>query len=347
MDNAFDPLDNQHPPSDRASFVNHPVPDTSPELPKTHRQLGAPSNRWAYRDAAGQLLGYVCRFDLDDGGKEFRPLFWGRWQKKVGWYWKAPGAPRSLYNLHEVQRRSDALIIITEGEKAADAAGKIFLDLVAVSPMNGAKSPTKADWSPLKGRQVVIWGDHDEVGDGFSNEVAGLCADIGASSIRQVDLPAILPDKWDLAELLPEGWTNETLRTLVDESLTWKPSATAQKDADAQSGFRLVRQSTPDQKPGVYRRVEDDEGSVSWVWFCSPLEILADTRDAENQSWGRLLRVTDRDSKAHEWPMPMAMLAGDGIDYRKTLLSLGLELAPARINREYHRLAAQHQGALR
>ena len=46
------------------------------------------------------------------------------------------------------------------------------------------------------------------------------------------------------------------------------------------------------------------------------------------------MRVTDRDGTAHDWAMPMGLLAGDGAAYRERLLSLGLEPAPGRFARD-------------
>src|SRR5437764_10178983 len=51
-----------------------PVPDDAPAAPQQHYRHGKPSCRWTYLDAAGKLLGYVLRFDLNDGSKEFAPL---------------------------------------------------------------------------------------------------------------------------------------------------------------------------------------------------------------------------------------------------------------------------------
>ena len=118
---------------------------------------------------------------------------------------------------------------------------------------------------------------------------------------------------------------------LINES---KPVAKVPGDVEIHNGFRLVRIAKSGTKVGVYRSVDDGDNGQRWEWFCSLLEILADTRDVENQSWGRLLRLTDRDGVTHDWPMPMAMLAGDGADYRRQLYSLGLDLAPGRTNRD-------------
>ena len=81
---------------------------------------------------------------------------------------------------------------------------------------------------------------------------------------------------------------------------------------------------------GIYARVEDKEGNTDWVWMCSPLEVRALTRSAEGQDWGRLVIVIDQDGNAHQWAMPMALLAGSGEEYRRELLSLGLRIAPGK-----------------
>ncbi len=77
---------------------------------------------------------------------------------------------------------------------------------------------------------------------------------------------------------------------------------------------------------------EDKEGEIGIeeTWICSKLEVVAYTRDSDNKDWGRLLRFTDKDGKFHEWAMPMEMLGTDGSEYRKELLSKGLEISPAK-----------------
>ena len=71
------------------------------------------------------------------------------------------------------------------------------------------------------------------------------------------------------------------------------------------------------------------------IWICSPLHILAITRDENNQNHGRLLKFFDADKTPHCWAMPMEMLAGDGNEYRRILLSMGLTIAPGKKVREY------------
>lgn len=90
----------------------------------------------------------------------------------------------------------------------------------------------------------------------------------------------------------------------------------------------------------TWRQVEtesDDGGSkkTKWTAFASELHVLALTRSADGEDWGRLLRVIDRDGQAHEWAMPAAMLAGSGEALRAELLRLGLEFLPLRKSKEW------------
>jgi uncharacterized protein (DUF927 family) len=114
-----------------------------------------------------------------------------------------------------------------------------------------------------------------------------------------------------------------------DESPAVEKPAKAEKK---ESPFRLTER-------GVERRIETRDKelgitTVEWRWFCSRLEVSAETRSSEGEEWGRLLSVTDRDGRVKTWAMPMAMLAGDGTAYRERLLSLGLIMAPGKFARD-------------
>ncbi len=146
-----------------------PVPEDAPDMNYWHPEHGKPSKEWPYHDAGGQVVGYVLRWDFtgNDGkpDKEIRPVCYcelddGRRA------WRAAGmpTPRPFYRLPDVLARRDARVLVVEGEKAADAAAKLFPDLVATTPPHGALSPHKADWTPLKGRHVAVWPDNDKAG---------------------------------------------------------------------------------------------------------------------------------------------------------------------------------------
>ena len=130
-----------------------PVPDDAPPPPSKHYKLGAPTATWRYADAAGSVLGYVYRFDTADGEKVFRPLIYAQPAAggKVDWRWESWPAPRPLYGLPGLAKRPNAPVVVTEGEKAADAAAMLLASYAVVTSPNGSKSAGKADWSPLRG----------------------------------------------------------------------------------------------------------------------------------------------------------------------------------------------------
>jgi putative DNA primase/helicase len=70
------------------------------------------------------------------------------------------------------------------------------------------------------------------------------------------------------------------------------------------------------------------------IWVCSPLKIVAITRDDHNLNFGKLLKFSDYDGKEHYYPMPLELLARDGATYREYLLSSGLKISESKKGRE-------------
>lgn len=58
------------------------------------------------------------------------------------------------------------------------------------------------------------------------------------------------------------------------------------------------------------------KGKIEVVRVCSELYVKALVRDSSSENWGRVLELKDADGITHRWVMPMAMLAGDGLDLR-------------------------------
>ena len=205
-----------------------PIPDIVPAPGMRHWILGDPAGVWLYRDANGGRLCFIGRYNKADGEKEFRPRTWCKNRKtgKEEWRWKNVPDPRPLYGLELLAQRPHAPVIVVEGEKCADAARRLFPDHVAVSPMNGARSPHKAEWSPLRGRDVIIWPDHDGVGEGFAVAITGFLKGL-AASILTVDVEKLIaidggkrgpdhnPDGWDAADAEKEWADLDALRAAV------------------------------------------------------------------------------------------------------------------------------------
>lgn len=74
-----------------------------------------------------------------------------------------------------------------------------------------------------------------------------------------------------------------------------------------------------------YREYERNSDESRLVWFSSPLEIIAQTRDTGGD-WGLYLAVQNPLGETLHWVMPMSMMAGNGSAYREALLKMGLKL---------------------
>jgi putative DNA primase/helicase len=145
---------------------------------------------WRYSDTF-----VVCRFP----GKRIRPLLWDG----TAWRWKAPPSPRPLY---WARRAVGAPVLIAEGEKAADAAAALLTGYAACTWASGCQSALSMALQPLRGRDVVLWPDADAVG---REAMAKLAARLLAldCTVRVVAVPTDLPEGWDLADALADGWT--------------------------------------------------------------------------------------------------------------------------------------------
>ena len=164
-------------------------------------KLGKPTRLWPYWHADGELACFMARWDRPDGSKAIRPLKLenGRWRQR------SIDPPWPLLDLPALVSRPDAPVLVVEGEKASEAAGKTFPSYVSTTCMFGAKSPTRSDWTLLNGREVVIWPDNDPDGQSFASQVALLAHKAGASEVRIVKQHKGLPGKWDLADPVPDG----------------------------------------------------------------------------------------------------------------------------------------------
>jgi putative DNA primase/helicase len=205
-----------------------PAPAGAPRPPAAHFKIGAPTAKWPYHDAGGALLGFVLRFDGDGGEKQFRPLtLWKSSADKLEWRWESWPPKRPLYGLQALAERPSAPVLVTEGEKAADAATRLLPEFVAVTSPNGSKSASKADWSPLRAREVIIWPDADAAGLEYANAVAKFLGAVGAKAVKIVPPPSDVAVGWDAADALSDGWTEARAVQLIAAAAPVSPPPSA------------------------------------------------------------------------------------------------------------------------
>jgi uncharacterized protein (DUF927 family) len=293
-----------------------PVPVDASEPGFRHGRFGEPSFVWTYKDACGRVLGYVARFDTHEG-KQILPRTWCRASDGTSrWAWKALEAPRPLYGLDRVAEAPAAVVLVVEGEKAADAAQRHFPELVPTTWPGGARAAHRADWSPLRDRDLIFWPDADEAGAAAVHDAVAAAKSAGAASTVIIGLPHSLPVGWDLADPIPAGMD------VVELLATARPVEEP----------RLPRGYAFTSRGLVWRDPEADDKPEEVL--SDSFQIAAETRDLDGTSWGVLLRWRDHDARPHTLALPRAALAGDGADARRMLLDGGLYVTPSRRGRE-------------
>lgn len=228
-----------------------PVPDDAPELladhgwtipiwnPKQGRTSRLqPTRIDAYRNARGALLGYVLRLDVRERGNPRMPTARRagkprKWTPQVTWcigpdgmrQWclQAFPEPRPLLGLDDLFARRSAPVLLVEGEPCRDAAAALLPQYVAMTWPGGSSGIGKVDWSPLQGRDVVLWPDADDAGrramlgdddavGRFHPGIAQYLSRVHARSLRYLD-PDGQPKGWDIADAVAAGWTAAQLTT--------------------------------------------------------------------------------------------------------------------------------------
>ncbi len=157
-----------------------------------------PTGRWLYETADGQGIFYVLRFD-DGDKKQYYPYYYGEDKK---WHCKAVEKPRPLYNLPEVSKTKN-IVLVTEGEKAADAARILLPSLTVTTASGGAQAIRDTDWTPLAKKKVLLWRDNDKAGRAWEEKLADILLDLDCTiRIFKDDAFDDRPEKWDAADLL-------------------------------------------------------------------------------------------------------------------------------------------------
>lgn len=345
-----------------------PIPEQAMQkVLQAHRQHGKPSKVWIYRDANGQPLLVLYRFDLgpDESGtarKVFAPLTWCKHSANgsLAWRWQGLPEPRPLLRLDDLAKRPSAQVVVCEGEKAADAAAELLPEYVATCWPNGTNSWQKADFAALAGRDVLLWPDNDAPGLKCMDALADHLRKLGTASVQTVALtvfrqlpgmdgerPTFAPGgEWregdDAADAQSKGWTaqhlSELQRTGELSALApaTTPNPTKQSKATDQAKPQSEKKTAPAPsgfrvtKDGVFYAGEDGEARP----VCSRLEILARTRDEKGHGWGLLVEFDDPDGASKRLNIPARAMAGDfGKEVLAPLVDMGLRLAPVRTAR--------------
>jgi len=195
-------------------------------LSALERKHGKRSRLWKYFDRNGEPVGLVVRWDKPEG-KDVRPI------SRIGdrWQVKAMPAPRPLYGINDLP--PDGPIHVVEGELCVDAARSS--GLAAIASSGGSSAADKTDWTPLRGREVILTPDSDQAGEKYIADVAAILRPI-AATIKVLRLPGLKRDSGDdLVDWLDRGGDADRLRELVAQAEEYEPGLSSHNSLSSQA----------------------------------------------------------------------------------------------------------------
>lgn len=153
-------------------------------------------------------------------------------------------------------------------------------------------------------REIVLCADYDTSGMNHS-EPGG----IGVAKAREAAIaigaylaiaPAIDGGKADFNDIAARDGLAR-VKDVIDKALSGEPA----NSCPMPDGYSLLKSG---RKAGLYFQKKGKDGESETIRLGPPLEVIADTRDAEGNDWGLFLKWHDRDGKAHAWAMPKTLL---------------------------------------
>lgn len=197
-----------------------------------------PDHVASYQDAEGRQIGYVLRMEMSDGSKYTPQIAWavpsnaptGSDPIKIGrWALVTMGDAKPMYRAEELARHPEKTVIVVMGEKKADALQKIVGNgAVVVSWAGGDNGRHTTDFSPLRGRNVIIWPDADIGGKAaaigertnageIKKGVAEYAHAAGALGVKVIVPPSSVPKGWDAGDLIKSGADRDQVKKFISE----------------------------------------------------------------------------------------------------------------------------------
>jgi len=197
-------------------------PEGASQLRSIPDHVPTPELRWKdarvvalydYRNANGSRAFLVARVETAEGKRILPLTVWSTPDGRLEWCYRLLPDQRPLYRLPQLLVEASKPVLISEGEKCADAAAG-FGDYASVTWAGGCKALSQTDLTPLAGRDVIILPDHDEPGQDVATQLEQRLQEIGAASIRRLDIVR-------LAEACGLGVQSRHLVDRVQDESVW------------------------------------------------------------------------------------------------------------------------------
>jgi KaiC/GvpD/RAD55 family RecA-like ATPase len=185
------------------------VPPPAGTPPPDPRDLRGYDVVYEYRGLGDELLFYVRRQNARTNmRKQIHPLVFGTLDGQTGWHFKHPATPLPLYGLQQLAAKPNSPVLLCEGEKAADAAQRLFPGYACLAWCRGTSGAKDADVGPLAGRDVIVWPDNDKPGAKAAVDILKL---LPKARLLRVDDLGEGEDAADLNHPDPQQWLHERL----------------------------------------------------------------------------------------------------------------------------------------
>jgi hypothetical protein len=207
-----------------------------------------PDEVFWFHSAKGERLFAECRWNFEGEAKEVRPACY----TAEGWKLAAFRAPRPMYNLDGLHARPNDPVWLFEGPRKADKAKACFPGSVTTGYAGGADAIEQTDFSPLRGRNVVLWRDSDRAGPKWLERLIVALRAAGVASITVVNiaklpaemierLPEAKRDKFDVVDFIQAEIATEAIRSAAEAACEQAETDATEKSAGGVDDDRAIR----------------------------------------------------------------------------------------------------------
>ncbi|MBU3032671.1 DUF927 domain-containing protein [Tritonibacter mobilis] len=341
---------------------SEPVPAIPDDFPEPDLTSGGvpPKAAYVYHNADGQRAFVVKRSETSKGKQILPVSVWRSPEGKLEWYMKALPGSRPLYRLADVLENPGKTVLISEGEKCADAAAS-FTSCASVTWSGGCKVISKTDFSPLAGRSVLILPDLDDAGATAADTLVSVLKEVGAGSVRRLDMRGLAERcgyeaeaGFDIADAIALGLDQASFSSLLQDPAVLASAEEVAlptgESTSTQCKRDRIQQEVMDQfgidadkiegpftlsSLGVIKQDVDRRGNPIDIFAGSPCVVLGRTRtDDTGPGWGFLIALRTPLEKWETVSLPARLLAGDGRELREVLAASGAIVPQDRAGRQ-------------
>lgn len=309
---------------------------------------------YEYCNADASLACLIARYQTPSGKVLFPATVWRDGAGQMNWAKKGMPEDRPLYRLADLLANPDLPVLISEGEKCADATAD-FQGFASVTWMGGSNALGKTDFTPLSGRDVVILPDNDDAGTKATEELTRILSGIDAR-IRVLDITKLAEDMsatavagYDIADAIDAGLTEPQFAAVLQrptalKELTIRPNLPDnpiyREIWDRFTIFMELPEVFELTEYGIIKTEFDRNGESMAIYAGSPLVVLGRTRAAGKRGgWGYLVALRTPTGDWETLSIPASLLAGEGREMRELLAEAGFivpqQLAGRRALAEY------------